>query len=141
MVAEQPFRSTLDVTEMAEHIQRVGEQSYGTFGRGKESIVACIQERCWQSTCSVARHHSVEQKEKFKGKEQLASHAREYVAKVEGGEEGGGEEGQTPRRVGRGENPRRGHQKRTPKRPKGQKTKDNVRPCVLERLLALRLVH
>ena len=27
MVAEQPFRSTLDVTEMAEHIQRVGEQS------------------------------------------------------------------------------------------------------------------
>ena len=27
---------------------------------------------------------SVEQKEKFKGKEQLVSHAREYVAKVEG---------------------------------------------------------
>ena len=27
---------------------------------------------------------SVEQKEKFKGKEQPASHAREYVAKVEG---------------------------------------------------------
>ena len=26
-------------------------------------------------------HHSVEQREKFKGKEQLASHAREYVAK------------------------------------------------------------
>ena len=27
---------------------------------------------------------SVEQKDKFKGKEQMASHTREYVAKVEG---------------------------------------------------------
>ena len=111
-------------------------------------MVACIQERCWQSTCSVACHHSVEQKEKFKGKEQLASHAREYVAKVEGGERRG-REGGNPRRGGR--NPRRGEEgtqegvtKKGPKKDqkdKRQKTKDKVRPCILERLLALRLVH
>ena len=52
----------------------------GTFGRGMESTVGCIQECCaaWRVITSV------EQKEKFEGKEQLASHAREYVAKVEG---------------------------------------------------------
>ena len=33
---------------------------------------------------AVDAQRSVEQKEKFKGKEQLVSHAREYVAKVEG---------------------------------------------------------
>ena len=32
----------------------------------------------------MARHPSVEQKKKSKGEEQLASYAREYVAKVEG---------------------------------------------------------
>ena len=57
----------------------------GTRGRRMESVVGCVQERCRKSTCSVARHiTSVEQKEKFKGEEQLVSHAREYVAKVKG---------------------------------------------------------
>ena len=39
----------------------------------------------WQSSCSMARSSpALRQEEKFKCKEELVSHAREYVAKVEG---------------------------------------------------------
>ena len=54
-------------------------------------------------------HHSVEQREKFKGKEQLASHAREYVAKWKVGVGGGGE----PKKGG--EEPKKGRPKKDQK--------------------------
>ena len=89
-------------------------------------------------------HHSVEQRKKFKGKEQLASHAREYVAKWkvegerrertqevrgrgtpkrggEGGELRGPKKGEKNPRRGR-EEPKKGEPKKDPK-DKRQKTK------------------
>ena len=74
MVAEQ-FRS-MAAAVMAESLQRVGEErnllsvAYGSIAGDRHAA--------WRIIASD------EQKEKFKGIEQQASHARKHVAKVEG---------------------------------------------------------
>ena len=84
MVAERPFRSTLDVAEMAEYIQRVGEHPAELLDE-EWNLLSVVYKNAVGSRHAAGRViTSVEQKEKSKGKEQLASHAREYVAKVEG---------------------------------------------------------
>ena len=93
MVAEQPFRSTLDVTE--EHIQRVGEQSSELLVEERNLLSLVYKDAVGSRHAAWCVIRSVEQREKFKGKGQLASHAKEYVAKVEGGRRGG-----NPRREG-----------------------------------------
>ena len=65
MVAEQPFRSTLD-----------GVKEWNLLSLAYKNAVGSRRE-AWRVVTST------EQKEKFKGKEQLVLHAREYVAKVE----------------------------------------------------------
>ena len=82
MVAEQPFRSTLDVTEMAKYIQRVGEHPWRLLV-DEWNLFSVVFRNAVDSRRAVWRVTSVEQKEKFKGKEQLFSHTREYIAKVE----------------------------------------------------------
>ena len=66
MVAEQPFRSTLD-----------GVKEWNLLSLAYKNAVGS-RRAAWRVVTST------EQKEKFKGEEQLASYAREYVAKVEG---------------------------------------------------------
>ena len=84
MVAEQPFRSTLDVAEMAEYMQRVGEHPSGLLV-DEWNLLSVVIKNAVDSRCAAWRViASVDQKEKFKGKEQLVSHAKEYVKKVEG---------------------------------------------------------
>ena len=73
MVAEQPFRSTLD----GEHPSDLLVEEWNLLSRVYKNAIDS-RRAAWRVITSV------EQKEKFKGKEQLISHAREYVAKVEG---------------------------------------------------------
>ena len=66
MVAELPFCSTLD-----------GVKEWNLLSIAYKNAINS-RRAAWRVITSV------EQKENFNGKEQLASHAREYVAKVEG---------------------------------------------------------
>ena len=82
MVADQRCFTTS--AEMAEHMQRVREQSsellieeWNLLSLAYKNAVAS-RRAAWRVITST------EQKEKFKGKEELVLHAREYVAKVEG---------------------------------------------------------
>ena len=65
MVAEQPFRSTFDGVKEWNLLSLACKDAVGSRGAAWRVIT------------------SLEQQEKFKGKEQLVLHAREYVAKVE----------------------------------------------------------
>ena len=81
MVAER--RRSMDVIVMAEFLQRVGEQpsELSVEDRNLLSVAYGSTAGCRRAAWRIIT--SVEQKEKFKGMEQQASHAREYVAKVE----------------------------------------------------------
>ena len=84
MVAEQPFRSTLDVADMAEYMQRVGEQSSEPLVE-EWNLLSVVYKNAIDSRRAAWRViTSIEQNEKPEGKEQLASHAREYIAEMEG---------------------------------------------------------
>ena len=81
MVAEQ--RCSTTSAEMAEYMQRVEQSSEILVEEWNLLSLACknavgSRRAAWRVITSV------EQKEKSKGEEQLASYAREYVAKVEG---------------------------------------------------------
>ena len=71
--------------EMAEYLQRVGEQPSELLVE-EWNLLPLVYKNGIGSRRAAWRVviTSVEQKEKFKGKKQLVSHAREYVAKVEG---------------------------------------------------------
>ena len=83
MVAEQ--RCSMASAEMAEYLQRVGAQPSELLVE-EWNLLPLVYKNASGSRRAAWRVviTSVEQKEKFKGKEQLVSHAREYVAKVEG---------------------------------------------------------
>ena len=69
---------------MAEYLQRVGEQP-SELPVEEVNLLSAVFKNADDSRRAAWRViTSAEQKEKSKGKEQLASHAREYVAKVEG---------------------------------------------------------
>ena len=76
-------RRSMAVIEMTESLQRVGEQplELSVEERILLSVAYGSTAGCRRATWRIIT--SVEQKEKFKGMEQQASHAREYVAKVE----------------------------------------------------------
>ena len=82
MLAE-PFRS-MAAAVTAESLQRVGEQPPELSVEERNLLlvaygsIASDRHAAWRITASD------EQKEKFKGMEQQAPHAREHVAKVEG---------------------------------------------------------
>ena len=83
MVAELPCRSTLDVADMAEYMQRVGEQSSELLVE-EWNLLSVVYKTAVDSRRAAWRViTSIEQNEKLEGKEQLASHAREYIAEVE----------------------------------------------------------
>ena len=70
--------------EMAECLQRVGEQPSELLV-GEWNLLSAVYKNVVGSRRAAWRViTSVEQKETSKGKEQLTSNAREYVAKVEG---------------------------------------------------------
>ena len=69
---------------VAEHIQRVGEHPSELLVDEWNLLSLVFKNAVGSRRAAWRVNTSVEQKEKFKGKEQLASHAREYVAKVEG---------------------------------------------------------
>ena len=83
IITKPPFRSTLDVADMAEYMQRVGEQSSELLG-AEWNLLSVVYKNAVDSRraawCVIT---SIEQNEKLEGKEQLASHAREYIAEVE----------------------------------------------------------
>ena len=82
MVAE-PGCSTASAV-MAEYLQRVGEQP-SELPVEEVNLLSAVFKNADDSRRAAWRViTSAEQEEKSKGKEQLASHAREYVAKVEG---------------------------------------------------------
>ena len=82
MVAE-PFRS-MAAAEMAEYLQRVREQPSELLV-GEWNSLSLIYKNAVDSRRAARRViTSIEQNEKPEGKEQLASHAREYIAEVEG---------------------------------------------------------
>ena len=84
MVAEWPFRSTLDVADMEEYMQRVGERSSEPFVV-EWNLLSVVYKNAVDSRRAAWRViTSIEQNEKSEGKEQLASHAREYIAEMEG---------------------------------------------------------
>ena len=82
MVAER--RRSMAVIEMTDSLQRVGEQTLelSVEERNLLSVAYGSTAGCRRAAWRIIT--SVEQKEKFKGMAQQASHAREYVAKVEG---------------------------------------------------------
>ena len=82
MVAEH--RCSTAFAEMAEYLQRVGEQPSELLVEEWNLLSAVYRNAVGNRRAAWRVITSVEQKEKFKGKEQLASHAREYVANVEG---------------------------------------------------------
>ena len=83
VVAEQRGCSTASAV-MAEYLQRVGEQP-SELPVEEVNLLSAVFKNADDSRRAAWRViTSAEQKEKSKGKEQLASHAREYVAKVEG---------------------------------------------------------
>ena len=73
MVAQQPFRSTLD----GEHPSGLLVDEWNLLSVAFKNAVDS-RRAAWRVITSI------EQKEKFKGEEQLVLHAREHVAKVEG---------------------------------------------------------
>ena len=73
MVAEQPFRSTLD----GEHPSDLLVEEWNLLSLVYKNAVDS-RRAAWRVITSI------EQKEKSKSEEQLASHAREYIAEVEG---------------------------------------------------------
>ena len=82
MVAEHGC--SMAVAEMAEHIQRVREQSSELLV-GEWNLLSVVYKNAVGNRRAAWRViTSIEQKEKSKCEEHLASHAREYVAKVEG---------------------------------------------------------
>ena len=82
MVAELPFRSTLDVADMAEYMQRVGEQSSQLVVEEWNLLSVVYKDAVDSRRAAWRVITSIEQNEKPEGKEQLASHAREYIAEV-----------------------------------------------------------
>ena len=70
--------------EMAEHIQRVREQSSELLVEDGNLLSVVYKNAVGSRRAAWRVVTSAEQKERFEGKEQLVSHAREYVAKVEG---------------------------------------------------------
>ena len=72
------------VAGMAEYTQRVREQSSEIFVEEWHLLSVENKNAVGSRRAAWRVITSVEQKEKSKGKEQLASYAREYVAKVEG---------------------------------------------------------
>ena len=84
MVAEQRGCSTVSAV-MAEYLQRVGEQP-SELPAEEVNLLSAVFKNADDSRRAAWRviTSAEQQKEKSKGKEQLASHAREYVAKVEG---------------------------------------------------------
>ena len=70
--------------EMAEYVQRVGEQPSELLVEEWNLLPLVYKNAIGSRRAAWRVITSVEQKEKFKGKEQLVSHAKEYVAKVEG---------------------------------------------------------
>ena len=78
VLVPQMVEQSLEVPKIIPHTPR---QNLAADCKGREAVVGCIQECCRESRRVIT---CVEQKEKFKGKEQLTSYAREYVAKVEG---------------------------------------------------------
>ena len=82
MVAELRCSTTSAI--LAEYMQRGREQSSELLIE-EWNLLSLAYKNALDSRRAAWRViTSVEQKEKFNGKEQLASHAREYVAKVEG---------------------------------------------------------
>ena len=69
---------------MAENVQRVGEQPSELLVEEWNLLPLAYQNAIGSGSAAWRVITSVEQKEKFKGKEQLVSHAKECVAKVEG---------------------------------------------------------
>ena len=82
MVAEQ--RCSTTSAEMAEYMQKVGEQSSELLVEEWNLLSLAYKNAVGSRRAAWRVITSVEQKEKSKGEEQLASYAREYVAKVEG---------------------------------------------------------
>ena len=70
--------------EMAEYIQRVREQSSELLVEDWFLLSVVYKNAVGNRSAAWRVITSVVQSEKSKGKEQLASYAREYVAKVEG---------------------------------------------------------
>ena len=83
MVAELRGCSTAPA-DMAEYVQRVGEQLSELLVEGWNLLPLVYKVAIGSRRAAWRVITSLEQKEKFKGKEQLVSHAKEYVAKVEG---------------------------------------------------------
>ena len=82
MVAEQ--RCSTISAEMAEYMQRVGEQP-SELPVEEWNLLPLVYKNAVGSRRAACRViTSTEQEEKFKGKEELVLHAREHVAKVEG---------------------------------------------------------
>ena len=82
MVAEQ--RCSTTSAEMAEYMQRVREQSSELLVEEWNLLSLAYKNAVGSRRAAWRVITSIEQKEKFKGKEELVLHAREYVAKVEG---------------------------------------------------------
>ena len=82
MVAEQ--RCSTTSAEMAEYMQRVREQSSELLIEEWNLLSLAYKNAVGSRRAAWRVITSTEQKEKFKGKEELVLHAREYVAKVEG---------------------------------------------------------
>ena len=70
--------------EMAESLQRVGEQPLELSVEERNLLSVAYGSTAGSRRAAWRIITSVEQKKKFKGKEQQASHAREYAAQVEG---------------------------------------------------------
>ena len=83
MVAEQRGCST-GFVEMAEYVQRVGEQPSELPVEEWNLLPPCYKNAVNSRRAAWRVITSAEQKEKSKGEVQLASYAREYIPKVEG---------------------------------------------------------
>ena len=86
MVAEH--RRSMAVIEMAESLQRVGEQLSELSVEERNLLSVAYGSTAGSRRVAWRIITGVEQKENFKGMEQQASHARKYVAKVEGDSRG-----------------------------------------------------
>ena len=82
MVAEHGCSMTF--AEMAEYVQKVGEHPAELLVEEWNLLSLVYKNAVGSRRAAWRAITSVEQKEKSKGKKQLASYAREYVAKVEG---------------------------------------------------------
>ena len=82
MVAEQ--RCSTTSAEMAEYLRRVGEQPSELLVEEWNSLSIVFKNAVDSRRAAWRVITSIEQNEKPEGKEHLASHAREYIAEVEG---------------------------------------------------------